>query len=77
MIFDHFTKTPLLYGRKYIQIDFKQGMTIASCCPMYIRENYSPEQIQNARFSYPKYAQIKFSDEHADMDKSYRFLQTV
>ena len=76
MIFDHFTKTPLLYGRKYIQIDFKQGMTIASCCPMYIRENYSPEQIQNARFSYPKYAQIKFSDKHADMEKSYQFLQT-
>ena len=43
---------------------------------MYIRENYSPEQIQNARFSYPKYAQIKFSDKHADMEKSYQFLQT-
>ena len=43
---------------------------------MYIRENFTAEQIQSAHFSYPKYAYIKFSDKHADMDKSYQFLQT-
>ena len=61
-IYNHFTKTPIFKGSKYIQIDFKQGITLASCCPMYIRENYSPEQIQSANFSFPKYAQIKFKD---------------
>ena len=65
------TKTPIFSGRKYIQIDF------IIVHPIYIRENYSAEQIQAAHFSYPKYAKIKFSDEHADMDKSYQFLQTV
>ena len=70
------TKTPIFSGRKYIQIDFKQGITLASCCPMYIRENFTPEQIQAANFSFPKYAQIKFSDKGADMEKSYQFLQT-
>ena len=71
----HSTKTPIFTGRKYIQVDFKQGTTIAYNCPMYIRENYSPDQIQSARYTYPKYAQIKFSDKHADMEKSYEFLQ--
>ena len=71
----HSTKTPIFTGRKYIQVDFKQGTTIAYNCPMYIRENYSAEQIQSARYTYPKYAQIKFSDKHADMEKSYEFLQ--
>ena len=75
-IFSHFTKAPLFSGRKYIQMDFKQGVTLSSCCPMYIRENYSPEEIMNARFTLPKYGQIKFSDKSADMDKSYQFLQT-
>ena len=75
-IYNHFTKSPIFSGRKYIQIDFKQGITLASCCPMYIRENFTPEQIQSANFSFPKYAQIKFSDKNADMDKSYQFLQT-
>ena len=74
-ISSHTTKTPIFTGRKYIQIDFKQGITLASCCPMYIRENFSPEQIQSSRYVFPKYAQIKFSDKNADMDKSYQFLQ--
>lgn len=42
---------------------------------MYIRENFTPEQIQSSRYVFPKYAQIKFSDKNADMDKSYQFLQ--
>ena len=74
-ISSHTTKTPIFTGRKYIQIDFKQGITLASCCPMYIRENFTPEQIQSSRYVFPKYAQIKFSDKNADMDKSYQFLQ--
>ena len=75
-IFNHFTKTPIFSGRKYIQMDFKQGVSLSSCCPMYIRENYSSDQILNARFNLPKYGQIKFSDKSADMEKSYQFLQT-
>ena len=57
-------------------MDFKQGINLSSCCPMYITENYSREEIMNARFSLPKYGQIKFSDKSADMEKSYQFLQT-
>jgi hypothetical protein len=75
-ISNHFTKTPFLKGRKYIQMDFKQGVQLSSYCPMYIRENFSPEEIMSARFNLPKYGQIKFSDKQADMDKSYQFLQT-
>jgi hypothetical protein len=75
-IFDHFTKTPIFSGRKYIQMDFKQGINLASCCPLYLRENYSTQEIDNARFSLPKYGQIKFSDKSADMEKSYQFLKT-
>ena len=75
-ISSHSTKSPFFKGRKYIQIDFKQGITLASCCPMYIRENFTAEQIQSAKYSFPKFAQIKFSDKHADMDKSYQFFQT-
>ena len=75
-IFNHFTKTPIFSGRKYIQMDFKQGINLSSCCPMYITENYSSEEIKNARFSLPKYGQIKFSDKSADMEKSYNFLKT-
>ena len=75
-IFSHFTKTPIFSGRKYIQMDFKQGFSLSSCCPMYIKENYSQEVITNSRFSLPKYGQIKFSDKGADMEKSYQFLQT-
>ena len=72
----HFTKTPFLSRRKFIQMDFKQGVQLSAYCPMYIRENYSPEEIMAARFNLPKYGQIKFSDKGADMDKSYQFLQT-
>ena len=75
-IFDHFTKTPIFSGRKYIQINFKQGINLASCCPLYLRENYSEQEINNARFTLPKYGQIKFSDKSADLDKSYQFLKT-
>ena len=75
-IFSHFTKTPIFSGRKFIQMDFKQGINLSSCCPMYITENYSREEIMNAKFSLPKYGQIKFSDKSADMEKSYQFLQT-
>ena len=69
------TKTPVFSGRKYINLDFKTGITIANNCPMYIRENYSQQEILNARFYYPKFAMIKFSDENADMEKSVQFLQ--
>ena len=75
-IFNHYTKTPIFSGRKYIYLEFKQGMNLSACCPLYIRENYSQEQIMNARFSFPKYGMIKFSDKSADMEKSYQFLQT-
>ncbi len=75
-IFNHYTKTPFLSGRKYICVEFKQGINLSSCCPMYIRENYSPEEIMNARFSLPKFGMIKFTDSKADMNKSYEFLQT-
>ena len=74
-IFNHFTKSPIFSGRKYIQMDFKQGINLVSCCPMYIKENYSQDEIRNARISLPKYGQIKFSDKSADMEKSYDFLQ--
>ena len=74
-ISSHFTKTPIFTGRKYIQIDFKPHIDLKSFCPLYLRENYSQEQIMNARFSLPKYGQIKFSDNKADMDKSYEFLK--
>ena len=75
-IFNHFTKTPFLSGRKYIQMDFNQGINLAVSCPLYLKENYSQEQLNNARFSMPKYGQIKFSDKGADMEKSYKFLKT-
>ena len=75
-ISNHFTKTPIFSGRKYIQIDFKQGINLSQYCPMYLRENFSPEQIMSTNFNLPKYGQIKFSDKHADMDKSYEFLKT-
>jgi hypothetical protein len=57
-------------------MDFKQGNNLSSCCPLYLRENYSTQEIDNARFSLPKYGQIKFSDKSADMEKSYQFLKT-
>ena len=75
-ISNHFTKSPLLTGRKYIQMDFNQGFNLAVSCPLYLKENYSQEQLNNARFSMPKYGQIKFSDKGADMEKSYKFLKT-
>ena len=75
-IFSHHTKSPLFSGRKYIQMDFNQGVNLSASCPLYLKENYSQEQLNNARFSLPKYGQIKFSDKSADMEKSYQFLKT-
>ena len=57
-------------------MDFNQGVNLSVSCPLYLKENYSPEQLNNARFSLPKYGQIKFSDKSADMEKSYQFLKT-
>ena len=76
-ITNHYTKSPFLTGRKYIYLEFNQNISLSSACPMYIRENYSPEEIMRARFTFPKYGMIKFSDSKADMDKSYQFLQTA
>ena len=75
-IFNHYTKTPIFSGRKYIYLEFKQGITLYSCCPLYLRENYSEQEIMNAKFTLPKYGMIKFSDKNADMEKSYQFLKT-
>ena len=75
-IFNHYTKTPIFKGRKYIYLEFKQGMSISSCCPNYIRENYSQQEINNSRFTLPKFGMIKFNDKNADMEKSYQFLKT-
>ena len=75
LIASHHTKVPLITGRKYIQLDFFQGMTLSSCCPLYLRESYSMDQINGANFTMPKYGMIKFSDKKADMEKSYDFLK--
>ena len=72
---NHYTKSPIFSGRKYIHMDFKQNMTIANNCPMYIRENYSQQEISSSRFTFPKFGMIKFTDKNADMEKSYQFLQ--
>ena len=50
-IYNHFTKTPIFSGRKYIQIDFKQGITFTSYYKMYIRDKITPEQIQSDNLS--------------------------
>lgn len=71
----HSTKSPFFSGRKYIQIDFKQNLPLSSCCPLYIRENFSEQQIAQSGFRFPKFGMIKFSEKTADMDKSYKFLQ--
>jgi hypothetical protein len=76
-ILNHSTKSPLFSGRKYIYLEFNQNIDFRRSCPMYLRENFSPEEISRAGFSFPKYGMIKFSDKHADMDKSYQFLQTA
>ena len=75
-IFNHYTKTPIFSGRKYIYLEFKQGTNLLSCPPNYIRENYPPQQINNSRYTLPKFGMIKFSDKDADMEKSYQFLKT-
>ena len=71
----HYTKSPIFSGRKYIYMEFKQDLAIGSNCPMYIRENYSQDEIFASKFTYPKYGMIKFTDKNADMEKSYQFLQ--
>lgn len=75
-IFSHYTKTPIFTGRRYIYLEFKQGISLSSCCPLYLRENYSEQEIRYSKFSLPKYGMIKFSDKNADMEKSYQFLKT-
>lgn len=75
-IFSHYTKTPIFSGRRYIYLEFKQIKSLSFCCPLYLRENYSEQEIKNSKFSLPRYGMIKFSDKNADMEKSYQFLKT-
>ena len=74
-IYNISTKTPVFSGRKYIYLELKQGLSLANNCPMYIRENYSQQDILNSRFYYPKFIMIKFSNEKDNMEKSCQFLQ--
>lgn len=63
-------------GSKWIQIDLpKDPVRLSSSCPAYIKENYSPEEINNTVLYLPSYVMIKFKDHTVDLERPFEILQ--
>jgi hypothetical protein len=64
----------MLYGSSYIYIEFNSINSIPNL-PKYITENISYDEIQIARFNFPKYIMLKFRNKGSNIDEAYNIMK--
>ena len=62
---------PKFKGRNNIKLEIEENINLSYSCPLYIKENYRPEDINKTNLILPKKVYLKFNDNKADIQKSY------
>ena len=73
-IINHFTKTPIFKGKKYIQLELLREPEIEDF-PIYIRINFSKKKTKSAKLFYPQFIHIKFGNKNDNMEESYEVIK--